>query len=233
MNKEKIKKISLIIYKKIVEFITTYYYILILALPLIAMDIITNLFGSVIDFYNMFKLPPTLFTLAWITLFIGLTLSFKKKIGKLIYLFINILFLGLFLTNNVYFSMTKTFFDFNLIESASEGAPYIIDTLKNCNPLVYVSFIAIIILVIWGYKRIPYKTTNNYKSLIYIIVIFIIAHSLIPFTLGKANKQLTWSSWRNVRNIYNSFNDNNKSLKVSGFYEYSVRNFYVTFLKSK
>ena len=46
----------------------------------------------------------------------------------------------MFLVNNVYYSMTKTFFDFNLLESASEGAPYILDTIKNCNPLVYLTF---------------------------------------------------------------------------------------------
>ena len=30
-----------------------------------------------------------------------------------------------------------------------------------------------------------------------------------------------------------SFNDNNKSMMVSGVYEYTVRNFYITFIKAK
>ena len=229
INKEAIK----IILNKIKEFITKYNYVLILSLPFIAIDIITRIFGLNIDFYKIYKLPPNLFTLSWIILFIGLTLGFKKKIGKKIYLFFSVLSLILFLTNNVYYSMTKTFFDFNLLESASEGAPYILDTLKNAKPIVYVAFVFIIFLITIGYKRIPYKTKSNNKAIIYVVLLFIIVHSLTPLTLGKANKQLTWSSWRNPRNIYNAFNDNNKSLKVSGFYEYSIRNFYITFLKSK
>ena len=203
-----------------------------MSLPFIAIDIITRIFGIKIDFYKS-SLSPNMFTLSWLILFIGLTLSFKKKIGKHIYLVIAFIFTLLFLTNNVYYSMTKTFFDFNLIESASEGAPYIIDTIKNCNPLVYLSLVLIIILIHIGYKHIPYKTKNNYKLLSYIIILFLLVHTITPYTLGKANKQLTWSSWRNPRNIYNSFNDNNKSLKVSGIFEYSVRNFYITFLKTK
>ena len=230
------KKLKNIDYKeilnKIINFIIKYKYILIMSLPFIAIDIITRIFGIKIDFYKS-SLSPNMFTLSWLILFIGLTLSFKKKIGKHIYLVIAFIFTLLFLTNNVYYSMTKTFFDFNLIESASEGAPYIIDTLKNCNPLVYLSLVLIIILIHIGYKHIPYKTKNNYKLLSYIIILFLLVHTITPYTLGKANKQLTWSSWRNPRNIYNSFNDNNKSLKVSGIFEYSVRNFYITFLKTK
>ena len=233
LNKEKKNNVRKIIIDNITTFIYKYKYIVIMALPFIAMDIITRIFGNNINFYKICRLAPNLFTLSWIILFIGLTLSFKKKVGKKIYLSTSILFLIIFLTNNVYYSMTKTFFDFNLLESASEGAPYIIDTLKNCNPLVYIAFIFIIFLIIFGYKQIPYKTKNNEKLFIVIIILFLIVHTLTPLSLGKANKSLTWSSWKNPRNIYNSFNDNNKSLKVSGLYEYSIRNFYITFLKTK
>ena len=129
--------------------------------------------------------------------------------------------------------MTNTFFDFNLLESASEGSPYILDTIKNAHISVYISLIFIIFLISLGYKRIPYKTKNNYKSLILTTIIFLIAHSLTPLTLGKANEELTWSSWKNPRNIYISFNDSNKSLKVTGLFEYTIRNFYVTYLKTE
>lgn len=232
INKEKIKSTLVFIYNKIKEFMLKYKYIFFLALPYITMDIVTREFGKKIGFYKTYRLAPNLFTLSWIILFIGLTLTFKKKIGKRIYLTSTIIFIILFLINNVYYSMTKTFFDFNLLESASEGAPYILDTIKNCNPLVYLYLLLIIILTVFGYKRIPYKTKNNYKKIAYVIILFLLVHSLTPLALGKANSELTWSSWRNPRNIYNSFNDNNKSLKVSGLFEYSVRNFYVTFLKT-
>lgn len=231
MKKLKDNIIKLI--NKIIPFIHQYKYVFFLSCPFIAMDIITRLFGYNIGFYCLSKIAPNLFTITWIILFVGLTLSYKKKIGKFIYLISNIIFIILFLTNNIYYSMTKTFFDFNLVESASEGSPYIIDAIKNSNPLVYISLIFIIFLIVIGYKKIPYKTKNNKNLFFYIIIIFLVLHTLTPLTLGKANKQLTWSSWKNPRNIYISFNDNNKSMQVSGLYEYSFRNFYITFIKTK
>lgn len=216
---------------KVLTFIKKYIYILYVSLPLISLDLMTRYFGKDINFYKTFNTPSILFTLAWITLFVGIILSFKKKTSKIIYLIVNILFLTFFLVNSVYYSMTKTFFDFNLLYSASEGAPYILDTIKNCNPIVYLFTIIVIILIIFGYKKIPDKTKNNRILFLSIIIIFIIAHSIIPSSLGKANSELTWSTWRNPRNIYDSFNDSNKSFKISGLYEYIVRNFYITFIK--
>ena len=139
----------------------------------------------------------------------------------------------MFIVNNVYYSMTKTFFDFSLLESTSEGAPYIMDAIKNCNSLVYVAVVLIIIFMIIGIKRMPKIKKNNYKAFGIVLLIFLVLHLLTPLTLGKANTELTWSSWRNPKNIYNSYNDNNKSIKVSGFYEYTVRNFYLTYLKTE
>ncbi len=233
INKENIIKYSKLIIDKIITFIKDYKYIFFLALPFISMDIITRLFGRNINFYKLFSLSPNMFTITWIILFLGLTLGFKKRIGKIIYLVINLIFLIVFLTNNVYYSMTKTFFDFSLLESASEGSPYIMDTLINTNLLVYISCILIIVLTLYVLKYIPYKTKNNYPVLSITFLVFLVMHLLTPLTLGKAYKELTWSSWRNPRNIYNSFNDNNKSMKISGLYEYTIRNFYITFLKTE
>lgn len=219
--------------KIIINFLIEKQYIIYMSLPLIAIDLITRLYGYNIDFYPISGISPNLFTLSYIILFIGLSLSFKKKTGKILYLIINIFFLIIFLVNNVYYSMTNTFFDFNLLESASEGSPYIIDTIKNANISIYISTIFIIFLINLGYKRIPYKTKNNKYSFVLIIIIFIAMYWFTPKTLGTANKELTWSSWKNPRNIYISFNDSNKSLKVSGIYEYTIRNFYVTYLKTE
>lgn len=207
-------------------------YMLWMTIPFILMDLFIFIFGIKVSFINYNFISPILFSVSWIFLFVGLPLCFKKWIGKSIYIILNFIFLLMFLVNNVYFSMTKTFFDFRLMESASEGSPYIMDAIKNCNSLVYFAFIIIIVFIIIGIKKQPLLKENNYKAAGYILLIFIALHILVPFTLGKANTDLTWSSWRNPRNIYNSFNDNNKSIKISGFYEYTIRNFYKTFLKT-
>ena len=233
MKNFNIKKILKIIKDFIINNKETIILILFLVLPFITIDLFTRISTNKINFYKITKLVPNLFNISWYILFIGLTLSFKKKIGKKIYLVTIIISLLMFLTHNIYYPLTRTIFDFNLLESASEGSPYIIDTLKNTKIITYIFFIIIIYLSYIAYKKIPYKTKNNNKNIIIILLIFIILHSICPLLLGRANKVLTWSSWKNPRNIYNSFNDSNKSFQVSGFYEYNIRNFYVTFLKTK
>jgi len=207
-------------------------YIFYMAFPLIAMDIITRLFGHKIDFYNIFGFAANLFTISWTILFLSLSLYLKKKIGKYIYLTVNLFFLLMFLVNNIYYSMTNTFFDFILLESASEGSEYILDTIKNANPLIYLSTIFIIFLIYKGYKKIPYRTKNNFKRLLFLFIYFIILHTIAKFSLGKAFNTLEWSTWSNPKNIYLSFNDSNKSMKITGLYEYTIRGFYITFLKT-
>ena len=216
--------------EKIIKFIKKYYYVLILAIPFILIDLFTR---YKVEFYGLFKPVPNLFTILWIFLVLSLSLFTKKRLGKIIYSIFFIISLAIYLVNNIYFSMTGVFFDFSMILLASEGSSYLLDSIKNCNSLVYLLLIPIIFSFFVSLKVFPKHEKGHYKALVISIFAFIILHSITPVFLGKANEELTWSTWRNPRNIYISFNDNNKSLKVSGLYEYTARGFYMTFLKSK
>ena len=202
-----------------------------MALPFIFMDLITRFLGRNINFYGIQRLVPNLFTLTYVILFLGITISFKKKVSKILYLVFSFFGIIMYLVNNVYYSMTKTFFSFNLLESAGEGAPYIFDAIINCDILVYIFLLFILFLIWFGYKNIVSSDKFNKKSLLITVVIFIVLHLITPVFLGPANDDLVWSTWKNPRNVYNQFNDSNKSMRVSGLFEYTFRNFYVTFLK--
>lgn len=237
INKEsvnKVKEISKKMLNKIVYIIKKYYYIIILVLPFIIMDLSTKILGyTKIQFYGIFKLVPILFTISWLFFLIGASLFYKKKIGKIIYIVFFILTFIIYLVNNVYYSMTGTFFDFNMLQLAGEGSEYFLDAILNCNIWVYILIIPILLTFIFAIKLYPNREKTNLKGVIRIFFIFLIIHFITPFLLGTANEDLTWSTWRNPRNIYMNFNDNNKSLMVSGLYEYTARNFYVTFIKAK
>ncbi len=234
-NKNKNNKITLNKVKEILvivkSFIIKYRYVVFMALPFIAMDLITRFLSNDINFYRIYRFVPNFFTIIWTSLFVGMTLSFRKKIGKWIYLFFSIVFTIFYLVNNVYYSMTSNFFSFNLLESAGEGAPYFLDALKNCNVWVYIFLILIIFLTVMGYKSIPDRNEFNKKNLFIVVIAFIIIHIVTPVLYGKANEELVWSTWKNPRNIYNLYNDANKSMRISGLFEYTVRNYYVTFLR--
>ena len=138
-----------------------------------------------------------------------------------------------YLVNNVYYNTMSTFYDFSLLGLASEGSSYILDAVKNAKIWLYLSLILIGVLTFYALKYYPKDRKSDFKRLGKNILIFICLHLLLPLLYGPANRDLTWNTWRNVKNIYISFNDNNKSMRVAGLYEYTVRNFYITFLKKK
>ena len=215
------------------DFLIKYIYIIYMALPFFILDLSTRIFAKPIDSFGFYQPVPNLFTIIWVFLFISLALSFKNKYNKIIYIIFLILSFIIFCVNNVYYGLTNNFFDFSLLEMASEGSSYIIDAIKSTNLWVYVVSIIFIYTGINGYKNIPVCNKNNYKFLIRSILIFLVAHIFIPFLLGPSNSDLSWNTWRNFKNIYINFNDNNKSMAVAGLYEYTVRNFYITFLKEE
>lgn len=221
------------ILNKIIYIIKKYYYVILLALPFILIDLFTRILGYKIHFYGIVKFVPILFTLSWIFFILGVSLFYKKKIGKTIYIIFFILSFIIYITNNIYYSMTGTFFDFNMLLLVGEGSEYFIDAIKNCNIWVYILIIPIILSFVIGLKYYPNREKTKLKNVIRIFFIFLIIHFITPFLLGTPNEELTWSTWRNPRNIYINFNDNNKSMMVSGIYEYTVRNFYITFIKAK
>ena len=64
---------------------------------------------------------------------------------------------------------------------AGEGSDYAFDAIKNCNPLVFVSFAFIIILIVLGYKKIPDKNKNNPILLLITVIVFVILAVLATF----------------------------------------------------
>ena len=228
-----LEKIKDLLKKIYTDYIKKYGYIFLIFLPLLLMDIIIRSFGNGTNLYKVWNIIPNLFTITWACLFIGISLSLKSKIGKWVYLSVNILFLIMFLTNGIYYSMTHNFFDFILLESTSEGAPYMMDCIKNCNIWIYIWFVIIIFTIYVGFRKIPKKDNFNYKNVIIVVLVFLLIHLLLPNLYGSANSSLEWNTWQNPRNIYKNFNDANKSMSITGLYEYTIRNFYITFLQTE
>ncbi len=215
------------------DFLKKHKEIILVTMPLVLIYLFSTMLCLKVPYHFIKYYTPLLFTAAWLTLFLGVSLSLKKPFGKFIYIAVNLLFIIIFLTNGVYFSLMKNVFDFSLVEGASEGAPYILDSLKNCHITVYVALLIILVSFYFGLKNFPNNNKTNYKKMLTCILVFLVIHLITPYTLGRENKELTWSSWRNARNIYIAYNDSNKSMKISGIFEYSLRNYYLTYLKTE
>ena len=234
--REVLKKVQ----KKVQKFFNKYKYlikkyihIIYMPIPFFILDIATRYFGRKINFFKLNALVPNFFTFIWVLLVMGICLSFKNNKRKILYSIFVFIAMIFFLVNNVYYSVTDNFFDFSLVELASEGSSYMLDSLLNANKLIYVILFLVIVMVIFIVKYMPSRKRNNFKIGVSCFLVFMVLHLFIPTLLGNANNELSWNTWRNPRNIYISFNDNNKSMSLSGLYEYTFRNFYVTYIREK
>jgi len=229
----KYAKLSFKYIKKYKNHILKFINILCMSLPFFILDIFTRYFGRKTDFFKLDALVPNLFTIIWIILILGVCLSFKNNKRKIVYSIFIIISMIFFLVNNVYYSVTDSFFDFSLLELASEGSSYLLDSVINADKIIFIILFIVSIITIFIVKYMPISKKNNFGFFTVGFMIFIIMHLFIPTLLGDANSDLSWNTWRNPRNIYISFNDNNKSMSLAGLYEYTFRNFYITYLKEQ
>lgn len=217
--------------KKVIKNKDKFLYVIYMAIPFLTLDIFTRVFEGKTRFFSVFNFVPNMFSIIWIILILGICLSFKGTKRKILYISFVSISLVMFLVNNVYFTVSNNFFDFRLLDMVNEASNYMLDSIINANKLIYLFFFMVIIMVIFIVKYMPNGKKRNYKIFVRCFLIFGILHLVLPLFLGKADSDLTWSTWKNPRNIYMSFNDNNKSMSITGLYEYMVRNFYVTYIR--
>lgn len=208
--------------------------IVLLCLPFLLMDVAIRVLASDIHYFRKEMVAPNiLFNFIWIALIVGIAINLKKTAGRIFYGFCFALFFLLFLTNCVYYSYTGFFFGFHLMLLADEGSSYIWSTIANTSPVIFLVCALILALAIVLIIYFPKREKGSWKNILFIVVGFVILHTITPFFLGSANQALEWDTWRNPRNVYENFNDSNKNMKICGLYEYSMRDFYKTFLQPK
>ncbi len=225
--KDKIKNVLLYTRTKTWEHRHWFY----VAIPFIMMDLLLRIFICDIDFFPAYYPIPNIFTLSWIVLFIGIIHSLKGRWGKLAYWILFGLSYAVFLTNTIYFSLTEFCFSFTLLEMSGEGSEYIMDAILGAKPWMYLLLVLVLVVAVFVSRKIHVPDKFESKRLFRTIIAYIVIHIIAVLSLGPANSELKWNTFKNPRNIYDDFSDINKCMKVTGLYEYTVRNFYVTFLK--
>lgn len=201
----------------------------ILALPLVLMDLFIRILTGYVNYFHWrMLLPSILFSVLWIGLIVAVTANLRHTIGRIVYAVLFSLFFIFFFANAVYFPYTDFFFSVKLLALAGEGSAYIWSTILSTNPLTYLSCLWVLASAVFAFLKFPKKAQWDPKPILLAVVIFLLAHSITPFFYGKAYDTLQWDAWRNPRNIYNNFNDSNKSMKISGFFEYCIRDIHKT-----
>lgn len=206
--------------------------ILLLILPFLLMDLFIRITGRSVR-YNQAAMhfPNIVFTIIWISLVAGIAFFLKKKAARIVYGLFFAVFTIMFTTHVVYFKLTGYFFRFNLLLSAEEGKAYVAEAVKGAGILNYLFILLVLVTGVTALICMPDRENNNFRMLGLWIAAFVIIHTVNPLFLGKDSNELKWDTWRRPRSVYENFSDSNKCMKICGLFEYTVRDFYLTFIK--
>lgn len=207
------------------------FYTALTVMPFLLMDFFIRVLARDVRYFQAaMVLPNILFTVLWISLLSIIPRCFKGELGRIIYAVFFLIFFSAFVANSIYYPYTEFFFGFNLLQSAQEGSAYIGDVVKNTDTITILKCLLVLAVGLLAIFKFPKSKRTRWKSMILFLAIFSVIYATVPGLLGQGNKSLKWDTWRNPRNVYDSFSDQNKNMKICGLFEYTVRDFYITFL---
>lgn len=205
--------------------------ILFLSIPYLFMMLGLGIRLSVVHYFRGEMVAPhILFSAGWITCFLVIAAVLPRLYGRIVYGLLTSASIVFCIGNIISLGYTGYCISFNLIQMAGEGKGYLLDIALNAGLPVYLLLFVTILTMVLGIVRFPKERLKG-RTCLTVLLGWAVLHTCIPFLYGPLKSSLHWDAWRNPRNVYAEFNDKNKSLKVSGLWEYTFRDFYITFLK--
>ncbi len=193
---------------------------------------------SSISFYATKNIAPFLFSLSYISLFTYFICKNHRKTSVRFFLIYSF-FWFLALVQLLYFQIFNNLFiinDFPLIKEAFKNLGFIFSFFNK----TIITFLIITIpleLFVYSFVRKnfvlegPKKKYRKYFMTLLILLLAIVIRLGGIGYLGKKALASDGNDWNYPYNIYKTYNNSNKSLRVSGLYEYFMRDTYLSFNK--
>ncbi len=216
-------------YQKIIK---PYFFIFLAVVAMLLPDLMLRRFLNPGVFTEKYvTLATSLFSLGWVlflVLFCGLILP--KKVGKTIFVVLTICFSLLALSECVYYKIFEQFFWLKGIGLAGEGADYFGYAVKMIEPemiLFLIAALGFMLAALFAWQQPSIRKTRGVLILFVPVLLLVTTHVCMqPELHGDATNE--WDVWRKPRVVYKNFNDVNKSLEVSGLYQFTYLNLYTS-----
>lgn len=169
------------------------------------------------------------FSMGWILFFmIACTMTMTKKLGKTVFSVITIIFTLLSLSECIYYKIFEQFFWLKSIGLAGEGVDYIGYVSEMTEPWMITYLVISLISVIGALFTWSSPNSNKKWRLLFILLPVVILASthitMQPSLHGDSTDE--WDVWRKPRIVYDNFNDANKTVEISGIYQFCYLNLY-------
>ena len=176
------------------------------------------------NFYSYKSLAPSLFTLGWTSIFIGIFYLIPPQKRKIFYIITLIIFNIIGLSQYLHFINLERFYSISDLFLIKEGSSYFSYALSKIDTkiltIISLSLIFGIIVIILNKKY-----HESYRDKIYFV--FLITFTILctttfficaKFRLGSDDVNSYDASFSALE-VYNEFNDPNKNMQVVGMYE--------------
>ena len=185
-----------------------------------------------INFFPTMRLSPLLFSLSYIMIIILIIYKLPKKTSSIFYGFIYLFFWFFTLSQVIHFKILNKFFTVNdlmLAGEANQNLNFVLGYFGKMTILFFVTTLIIGIINILLIRKSHgfYKTFKKRTYLVLMITLVLITRFSALSLLGKPVSEFEWDAWNYPRNVYNTYANSNRSLRVSGIYEYFFRDIYL------
>lgn len=220
--------------KKISDFIRNYLYLIFMFIAFFCVDILLRTYTQEIAFYDIHHVAPLFFTLVWTGVFMVITTALPRLIGKWVYLFINTVFILYGCGQYIYYQIFQNFVWLNDLAIASEGADYLSYVMGLFDDRLFNMLFISVVCMVSAFILFPKRKHTTFSLSIKAIILgcLMIFYAQIPNFIGPQQESARWDSWRDPRNVYDQFSNQAWMMQVSGLYEYTARDFYLTYFKS-
>lgn len=175
-------------------------------------------------FYSYKFISPTLFTLGWSTISIGIFYLIPQRKRQFLYLITLILSNLICLSQYLHFLNLERFYGLSDLTLIREGSKYLTYALLKIDLKILTIILSSLILGIISIK-LSKKYHETYRDKTYFIFLifftFIITTSLFisaRFQLGKP-AQYSYDASKSALEVYKEFNNPTKNIQVAGLYE--------------
>lgn len=203
-------------------------------LPLITADIVLRYVLNPIYMTNIYNIVPVLFNLFWIFLIVyTCKCLLPRRIGRIVYIAFSMAFGVWFFANFISFKMFSRYLWFESIFLVSEATDYISVVGQYINLkviLVGVIYISSIIIACILWPEIEKKSRiKKFAPVAVSILGVVMLNMFMNIAIAKDKAVGAWEVWDKPTLIYDKFVDANKSLNVSGLYQYTFKSIYKAF----
>lgn len=218
--------------KKACGILKNYYFIIFSVIALLVPDLmLKSVLGEGFFKQSYVGNVNGIFTAGWILLIIVLSVFVLPKLwGKITFAITSLFFTILSLCQYIYFKIFDQFFWIKSVLVADEGANYLDYAIKMIDLRLaictLVSVISLIMALIF-WKSPTFK--RKQKTIFFVVpaLVLLITHICMQPELHGDPKN-EWDTWRRPRIVYKNFNDANKSIEISGFYQFTFRDIFKT-----